>query len=149
MWSMPRTEDWHLRMARGEGTVNQRLVWYAATARMRALRVPPAEQERWKRCLAQALEAQPDSPGTWDELMRHPQRDAYVALVVARVPIVAWVEDGCLRLAWRQPAPVRARTYAEQWVPAIRASTEAWMEGAVQVVAWWREPRVVQAVPAR
>jgi hypothetical protein len=143
------TEQGVPRVARGEGTINQRLVWQAALARMRALRVPPAEQERWTRRLAEVLDVQPDIPETWDELARHPQREAYAVLVVAQIPIVAWVEDGILQLAPRRPALVRYRTYAEQWVPAMRASACSWMEKAVQVVAWWREPRIAQAVPAR
>jgi len=141
------TEQGVLRVTRGEWTINQRLIWQAALARMRALRVPPAEQQRWTRRLTEALDAQPDIPETWDDLARHPQREAYVVLIVSEIPIVAWFEDRCLRLVPRQPALVRYRTYAEQWVPLVRAGAYAWMEETVKVVAWWREP--AQAVPTR
>jgi hypothetical protein len=131
-------DEWIRQLDQHGGTVNQQLVWSLATARMRALKVPQVEQERWKRHLAEALRWEPDIPVSWEELQQHPQRDAYAVLVVAPVPVVGWFENGMVGLQPYHPALLRYRTVAEDWRNSWRQHPLHWMVELIQVIAWWR-----------
>jgi len=137
-------DQWIQQREFAGGTRNQRQVWLVATARMRALRVPPAEQQRWRRILAEALWRQPDIPETWDELVRHPQRETYGVLVVSQVPLIGCFEDGIARLHPYHPTLLRYRTVAEHWRKSWQAHPDPWLAELIHVLAWWR----VSAPPA-
>lgn len=139
-----KLDQWIRQLDLDGGTVNQQQVWRLATARMRALRVPPEEQQRWRRRLADALWSQPDIPASLNELQQHPQREAYGVLVVSQVSLVGCFEDSIAKLRPRQPALLRYQTVVEHWRKSWQAHPQPWLAELIHVLAWWR----VSAPPA-